>query len=36
METLDLQECRDRLHVIVKDIVRLFAERMPICGDVAS
>ena len=36
METLDLQECRDRLDVIDKEIVRLFEERMQICGDVAS
>jgi len=36
MKNLDLMECRDKLDVIDKEIVRLFEERMEICGDVAE
>ena len=35
MKNLDLKECRDKLDVIDKEIVRLFEERMSVCGDVA-
>ena len=36
MKNLDLKECRDKLDVIDKEIVRLFKERMSVCGDVAE
>ena len=36
MKNLDLKECRDKLDVIDKEIVRLFEERMSVCGDVAE
>jgi len=36
MKNLDLMECRNKLDVIDKEIVRLFEERMDICGDVAE
>lgn len=36
MKNLDLMECRDKLDVIDREIVRLFEERMSICGDVAE
>ena len=31
MKNLDLKECRDKLDVIDKEIVRLFEERMSVC-----
>ncbi len=36
MKNVDLLECRDKLDVIDREIVRLFEERMSICGDVAE
>ena len=36
MKNVDLMECRDKLDVIDREIVRLFEERMRICGDVAE
>ncbi len=36
MKNVDLMECRDKLDVIDREIVRLFEERMSICGDVAE
>ena len=36
MKQIDLLECRDKLDVIDREIVRLFEERMAICGDVAE
>lgn len=36
MEKLDLMECRKQLDVIDREIVRLFEERMRVCGDVAE
>lgn len=36
MKNLDLKECRDKLDVIDKEIVRLFEERMSVCGYVAE
>lgn len=36
MKNLDLMECRNKLDVIDREIVRLFEERMSICGDVAE
>lgn len=36
MKQVDLMECRDKLDVIDREIVRLFEERMQICGDVAE
>ena len=36
MKQVDLMECRDKLDVIDREIVRLFEERMRICGDVAE
>ena len=36
MKNLDLMECRNKLDVIDREIVRLFEERMTICGDVAE
>ena len=36
MKQLDLMECRDRLDTIDREIVRLFEERMQVCGDVAE
>lgn len=36
MKNLDLMECRNKLDVIDKEIVRLFEERMRVCGDVAE
>lgn len=36
MKNLDLMECRNKLDVIDKEIVRLFEERMQMCGDVAE
>ena len=36
MKNLDLMECRNKLDVIDKEIVRLFEERMQVCGDVAE
>lgn len=36
MKNLDLKECREKLDVIDKEIVRLFEERMSICGSVAE
>ena len=36
MKTLDLMECRNKLDVIDQEIVRLFEERMKVCGDVAE
>ena len=36
MKKLDLMECRNKLDVIDKEIVRLFEERMSVCGDVAE
>lgn len=36
MKKVDLMECRDRLDKIDSEIVRLFEERMSICGDVAE
>ena len=36
MKKLDLMECRNKLDVIDKEIVRLFEERMNVCGDVAE
>lgn len=35
-ETVDLLECRNKLDVIDKQIVKLFEERMDICGKVAE
>ena len=31
MKNLDLKECRDKVDVIDKEIVRLFEERMSVC-----
>ncbi|MBE5970923.1 MAG: prephenate dehydratase [Lachnoclostridium sp.] len=36
MKNVDLLECRNKLDVIDREIVRLFEERMAICGDVAE
>lgn len=36
MKNLDLLECRNKLDVIDQEIVRLFEERMKVCGDVAE
>lgn len=36
MKNLDLQECRKKLDEIDSGIVRLFEERMSVCGDVAE
>lgn len=36
MKNLDLLECRNKLDVIDREIVRLFEERMKVCGDVAE
>ncbi|MBQ7797417.1 MAG: prephenate dehydratase [Lachnospiraceae bacterium] len=36
MKNVDLMECRNKLDVIDREIVRLFEERMTICGDVAE
>lgn len=36
MKNLDLMECRNKLDVIDREIVRLFEERMRVCGDVAE
>lgn len=36
MKNLDLLECRNKLDVIDKEIVRLFEERMKVCKDVAE
>lgn len=36
MKNLDLTECRNKLDVIDREIVRLFEERMNVCGDVAE
>lgn len=36
MKNLDLLECRNKLDVIDREIVRLFEERMAICHDVAE
>ena len=36
MKNLDLMECRNKLDVIDKEIVRLFEERMSVCKDVAE
>lgn len=36
MKQVDLMECRNKLDVIDREIVRLFEERMSICGDVAE
>ena len=36
MKNVDLMECRNKLDVIDREIVRLFEERMSICGDVAE
>lgn len=36
MKNLDLQECRKKLDEIDSEIVRLFEERMGVCGDVAE
>lgn len=36
MKNLDLMECRERLDVLDREIVRLFEERMGICGSVAD
>lgn len=36
MKNLDLMECRNKLDVIDREIVRLFEERMKVCGDVAE
>lgn len=36
MKNLDLMECRNKLDVIDREIVRLFEERMTVCGDVAE
>ena len=36
MKQVDLKECRDRLDEIDKELVRLFEERMRVCGDVAE
>lgn len=36
MKNLDLQECRKKLDEIDSGIVRLFEERMGVCGDVAE
>ena len=36
MKNLDLLECRNQLDKIDSEIVRLFEERMKICGDVAE
>jgi len=36
MKNLDLMECRNKLDVIDREIVRLFEERMQVCGDVAE
>ena len=36
MKNVDLMECRNKLDVIDREIVRLFEERMQICGDVAE
>lgn len=36
MKQIDLMECRDQLDKIDREIVRLFEERMKICGDVAE
>lgn len=36
MKNVDLLECRNKLDVIDREIVRLFEERMSICGDVAE
>lgn len=33
---MDLQECRNELDKIDKELVRLFEERMKICGNVAE
>ena len=33
---MDLLECRNKLDVIDKQIVKLFEERMDICGKVAE
>ncbi len=36
MKQLDLLECRNKLDVIDREIVRLYEERMKVCGDVAE
>ncbi len=36
MKHLDLMECRNKLDQIDRKIVRLFEERMTVCGDVAQ
>lgn len=36
MKHIDLMECRNQLDKIDQEIVRLFEERMQICGDVAA
>ena len=36
MKRLDLVECRNKLDQIDREIVRLFEERMTVCGDVAQ
>ena len=36
MKNLDLLECRNKLDKIDSEIVRLFEERMQVCGDVAE
>lgn len=36
MKTPDLKECREKLDGIDREIVRLFEERMAVCGQVAE
>ena len=36
MKTPDLKECREKLDGIDREIVRLFEERMAVCGQVAG
>ncbi len=36
MKTPDLKECREKLDRIDREIVRLFEERMAVCGQVAE
>ena len=36
MKTPDLKECREKLDGIDREIVRLFEERMAVCGQVAA
>ena len=36
MITPDLKECREKLDGIDREIVRLFEERMAVCGQVAE